>query len=117
MTSKIMYWIPRVLTIVFILFMTIFSLDVFGGDETFGAKMLGFLVHNIPVLIIIAILIIAWRQEIIGGALLMLAALTGTHYFHSFSGNPGSLVVLAPFFLTGILFILHQVLFPEKTKE
>ena len=116
MASKIMYWIPRVLTIIFILFMTMFSLDVFGGDESIGAKMLGFLIHNIPVLIIIAILIIAWRQEIIGGALLMLAALTGTHFYHSFAGNPWSLVVLAPFFFTGILFILHQVLFPGKKK-
>lgn len=115
--SKIMYWLPRVLTIIFILFMAMFSLDVFGGDESFGAKMLGFLIHNIPVLIIIVILIIAWRREIIGGALLMLAALAGTYFFHSFSGNPGSLVVIAPFFFTGILFILHQVLYPEKTKK
>ena len=116
MAAKIMYWLPRVLTIIFILFMGMFSLDSFGGDRSIGAKMLGFLIHNIPVLIITVILIIAWRREIIGGVLLMLAAFAGTLFFHSFSGNPGSLIVLAPFFFTGILFILHQVLFPDKKK-
>ena len=117
MAAKIMYWTPRVLTIIFILFMGMFSLDSFGGDKSVGAKMLAFFIHNIPVLIIITILIIAWRREILGGVLLMLAAFAGTLFFHSFSGNPGSLIVLAPFFFTGILFILNQVLYPEKKRK
>jgi len=116
MKSKIMYWLPRVLTIIFILFMGMFSLDVFEGNDSLGNKMLGFLMHNIPVLIIIVILIIAWRNEIIGGVLLMLAALTGSYFYHSFTGNPWSLVVLAPFFCTGILFVIHKLLYPENKK-
>jgi prepilin signal peptidase PulO-like enzyme (type II secretory pathway) len=111
MASKILYWIPRILTILSILFMTMFSFDVFGGNESFGMKMLGFLIHNIPVLILIAILIIAWKWEAAGGALFILASITGTLFFHSFSGNPGSLIVISPFLLTGILFILHYVFY------
>ncbi len=111
MKSTILYWIPRILTILSILFLTMFSLDSFGGNETFSAKMLGFLIHNIPVLILIAILIIAWKWEIAGGILFILASLAGFIYFHSFSGNPGSLVVIAPFLIVGILFILHYVLY------
>ena len=111
MKSKILYWIPRILTILSILFMTMFSLDAFGGNESFGAKMLGFLIHNIPVLILIAILIIAWKWEVEGGALFIIASIVGFIYFHSFSGNPGSLIVIAPFLIVGILFILHYVLY------
>jgi hypothetical protein len=111
MKSTILFWIPRILTILSILFMAMFSLDSFGGNETFGAKMLGFLIHNIPVLILIAILIIAWKREVAGGILFILASIVGFIYFHSFSGNPGSLVVIAPFFIVGILFILHSVLY------
>ena len=70
MISKILYWIPRILTIFAILFMTMFSFDVFGGNESFGLKMLGFLIHNIPVFILIAILIIAWKWEFAGGVFL-----------------------------------------------
>jgi len=47
-----------------------FSFDVFGGNESLGIKLLGFLVHNIPVLILVGILIIAWKWEMAGGALL-----------------------------------------------
>jgi hypothetical protein len=116
MKSRILYWIPRVLAIVSILFMGMFSLDVFGGDESFGMKMLGFLIHNIPVLIVTAILVIAWKWESAGGILFIVAFLTGTFFFHSFSGNPGSIIVIAPFLIIGILFILHGFLYPLKKK-
>jgi len=117
MISKILYWIPRILTIISILFMTMFSFDVFDGNDSFGMKMLGFVMHNIPVFILIAILIIAWKWEMAGGALFILASISGTVFFHSFSGNPGSLIVIAPFLLTGVLFILHNVLYPVNKNE
>jgi hypothetical protein len=96
--------------------MTLFSLDVFGGNDSLGAKMLGFLMHNIPVLIVLAVLIVAWKREIAGGILFILAFIAGTIFFRSFSGNPGSIVVIAPFLIAGILFILHGVLYPIKKK-
>jgi len=111
MISKILYWLPRFLAIISLLFMTVFSFDVFGGEESFGLKMIGFLIHNIPVLILTAILIIAWKWEVEGGALFIIASIVGFIYFHSFSGNPGSLIVIAPFLIVGILFILHSVLY------
>jgi len=114
MKSKILYWIPRILAILSILFMTIFSLDAFDGNESFGMKMLGFLMHNIPVLIILVILLIAWRWELAGGILFILAFVAGTIVFHSFIGNPASLIVITPFLITGILFILHNVLYPIR---
>jgi hypothetical protein len=116
MKSRLLYWIPRVLAIVSILFMAMFSLDAFAGNESFGMKMLGFLMHNIPVLIVTAILIIAWKWEVAGGILFILAFTAGTIFFHSFTGNPGSIVVIAPFLIIGILFILHGFLYPLKKK-
>lgn len=117
MISRILYWIPRILTIFAILFMTLFSLDVFGGNESFGLKILGFLLHNIPVFILIAILIIAWKWELAGGILFILASISGFVFFHSFTGNPGSIIVIAPFLLSGILFILHTVIYPVGGKK
>jgi prepilin signal peptidase PulO-like enzyme (type II secretory pathway) len=117
MISKILYWLPRFLAIISLLFMTVFSFDVFDGEESFGLKMIGFLIHNIPVLILVAVLIIAWRWEMAGGVLFILASISGTVFFHSFSGNPGSLIVIAPFLLTGLLFILHNFFYPLSKKE
>ena len=116
MKSRILYWIPRVLAIISILFMAMFSLDAFDGNESFGMKMLGFLMHNIPVLIVTAILVIAWKWEVAGGILFIIAFITGTIFFHSFTGNPGSIIVIAPFLIIGILFIFHGFLYPLKKK-
>ena len=110
MKLKILFWIPRILALIFILIMLMFSLDVFNAGESLGRMMLGFLVHNIPVLILLAILIIAWNWETAGGILFILASAYGFVFFHSFSGNPGSIIVIGPFLIIGILFIIHSVL-------
>ena len=114
MKEKLLYWIPRIFTIMAILFMMMFSFDVFSGNELLSRKLFGFLIHNIPVLILIGILIVAWRWEVIGGALFIIAFFVSAIYFRAFSGNPASLIVIAPFLVTGILFILHQILFGRK---
>lgn len=115
MKAKLLYWIPRILTIVAILFMLMFSFDVFGGNESLGRKLLGFLMHNIPVLILIGVLIIAWKWEIFGGVLFIVAFVASCFLFRSFSGNPGSLIVTTPFLITGILFILHHVIYGSSS--
>jgi hypothetical protein len=114
MKEKALYWIPRIFTILAILFMMMFSIDVFSGNEPLGRKLLGFLMHNIPVWILIGILIVAWRWEFIGGMLFVMAFIAGSLFFRSFSGNPGSLTVLVPFLITGILFILHYYLYRRR---
>lgn len=111
MVSRLLYWIPRIFTILAIFFMMMFSLDAFEGDEPLGKKIIGLLIHNIPVFILIIILVIAWKRELIGGVLFILAFIAGGVFFKSFSGNPGSLVVISPFFVTGGLFILHHIFY------
>lgn len=110
MILKILYWTPRILALLSILFMTMFSFDIFDGNETIGMKIVGFLMQNIPVFILIAILVIAWKKELAGGILFIAATVFGAFFYNSFSGNPGSLIILLPFFLTGVFFIIHYVL-------
>lgn len=113
MASKFLFWFPRALTIMAILFMMLFSFDAFEGDESFGRKIIGFLIHNIPVFILTLILLIAWKRELIGGILLILASLAASVFFKVFSGNYAALIIIAPFFLTGVLFIINHYLFGE----
>lgn len=114
MTERLLYWIPRIFTILAIIFMMMFSLDMVGGNEELGKKLLGLLIHNIPALILIAVLIIAWKWEIAGGVLFIIAFIGMAIFFNSFSGNPGSIVVIAPFLITGILFLLHHQIYGKK---
>ena len=114
MKKTALFWIPRIIGIHAIAFMVMFSIDVFGGNEPLTKKLLGFLIHNIPALILIAALIIAWKREFIGGILFIVSFLAGCYFFKSFAGNLGSLVVISPFLLIGILFILNSAITKKK---
>jgi hypothetical protein len=110
MILRILYWFPRILAILAILFMMMFSLDVFDGEEPIGRQLLGFLAHNIPAFILIIVLAIAWKYEIIGGMIFVLLFIALGIFFKTFTGNSGSLIILIPFLLAGAMFILHHFL-------
>jgi len=105
-------WMPRILSIVFILFLMIFSLDVF--EPGLGAReiAIGLFMHNIPALILLAVVVISWKHEIVGGVVFILAGIAyiammlatgrfGVGMWLSF------LIIAGPAFLIGILFILN----------
>lgn len=117
MMNKILYWTPRALGILAILFMMMFSIDCFGEYPELGKKLLCFLMHNIPAFIVVLVLIIAWRWELVGGILFILVSLAGSIYFNGFGKNWGVLPIMAPFLVTGILFILHYSLYLRKDKN
>lgn len=108
---KLIYWAPRIMSILFILFLALFSLDVFGNGYSFWDTILGLLMHNIPVFILTIILIISWKYEIVGGIAFCLAGLiyiilllTGPNFeWYMLSW---SLTISGPAFLAGILFFI-----------
>ncbi|NOU47716.1 MAG: hypothetical protein HOO86_11735 [Bacteroidales bacterium] len=110
MVKNVLYWTPRILGILAILFMMMFSLDCFEGDYSFNEKLTCLFMHNLPSLGCILLLIIAWKWELIGGLLFILISIAMAIFFKSFAGNPASLVVISPFLITGILFIVHHQL-------
>lgn len=65
--NKFVYWTPRILSIIFILFLALMSLDIFEGNYGFLGTILGLFIHNIPAMILLIILIISWKQEVVGG--------------------------------------------------
>jgi len=102
-----LFWIPRVLAIIFIGFLSLFALDVFSGEATLFQKLLGFLMHLIPSFILIIVLMISWRKPIIGGIMFMV--LGGAFSVH-FRIYPSELLtfLIIPFSLIaiGILFVV-----------
>jgi hypothetical protein len=111
--NKYVYWIPRILSILLILFLTIFSWDVFDENLGFWGTVLGLLIHNIPVIILLGILIISWKYEIVGGIAFILAGMaqivlslmrnTIDHWYVTLSF---ALILVVPAFLIGILFLV-----------
>jgi glucose-6-phosphate-specific signal transduction histidine kinase len=101
-----LFWAPRLLTILFILFMSLFALDVFGEGYGFRETLLALFMHLIPHMVAIGILVLAWRWEWIGTVLF---AALGLFYIISTGGRfdlTTYLIVSGPLFLVSILFFV-----------
>ncbi len=106
MKKTALSWIPRIIGVAVILFLVTFSMDAFEGNEPIGLKLLGFLMHNIPALLLAGALIVAWKWEMVGGIIFIVFFLAGCYFFRSFAGNPASLAVTSPVLVAGILLVL-----------
>ena len=99
--KKIVYWMPRVLAILFTLFIMMFSLDVFDGTSSLTDQLIGFFMHNLPVYGIILVIVLAWKKDIIGMIGFALIAI-GLFMMVMGSNQPsGSAVNPAVFFISG----------------
>jgi hypothetical protein len=67
--------IPKIAGMLFVAFLALFSLDVISPESSIGQILLGLLIHNIPVFILLATLLIAWRHEIVGAVVFALAGI------------------------------------------
>ena len=125
--NKFVYWTPRLLSMLFICFLALFSLDVFDGNYGFWGTLVGLFMHNIPVFILSIILLISWKHEIVGGVvfifagLLYIATMARNMLTNPFEGYmlSYSLIIAGPAFFIGILFLVNwykrkRKLVPEK---
>lgn len=71
--SKFVYWTPRILSIIFITFLALMSLDVFDMELSFWQAIGALFMHSIPALILLIVLLISWKREIVGGIIFILA--------------------------------------------
>lgn len=98
--KKFLYWLPRVLAILFIGFISLFALDVFTEPQWF----LALIMHLIPSFVLIIATAIAWKHEFVGGWL-FLGAGGILLYLSGFE----SWIVSSPAFLIGGLFLLSKL--------
>lgn len=73
--AAIIHWTPRIASIVIIFFITLFSLDVFGEGGTLLEQLGAFVMHSIPSLVLIGLLIFAWRRPVVGFIAFLIAGL------------------------------------------
>lgn len=65
--KQILHYSPRILSILFCLFIMMFSFDVFEGDNSIFEMLIGFFMHNLPVFGMAIITFFAWNNDLIGG--------------------------------------------------
>lgn len=120
-------WLPRILAMVIIFLVSLFALDSFEGDFSIWRKLLGFFIHLIyPSLVFLAILILAWRRELLGGILWIIASLILSWIVFKINyldNDPARrtllplLLIGLPLISVGLLFILSHYLKEKSNPE
>lgn len=105
---KYLYWAPRIISVVFILFLSLFALDVFIPGKSLNYYVIALFMHLLPNILLIILLIFAWRYEKLGGLLFIAAGIVFTVLFNTYEYYLNFLVVSFPLFLVGGLFLLHN---------
>ena len=101
MTKKWLFWLPRILGIVFPIFISTFALDVFGAGYLWYEVIMALLVHLVPTYIAVAILLIAWKWPQIGSLFYFAAGLFYFLMVWQIENWIAILLITGPLFLTG----------------
>jgi hypothetical protein len=112
------HWLPRIVCILAILFISLFAADAFSPGLTLWQQLGVFLIHLIPSFVLLAILLVAWKWELIGGIIFSVIGLGLSPFVFmlNYKRNHFSigaslgvvLVITIPFVVVGILFMISH---------
>lgn len=104
--EKYLLWSPRIIALAFAALLALFALDAFEMNKSLAEQVGGFLIHLLPAFATIAILAVAWKYRVVGGFLFLLLGIVFTFYFGTASKISTFLLISAPLFAAGILFLI-----------
>lgn len=122
---KILHWLPRIICILAILFISLFAADSFAPELNFWPQIGVFFIHLIPSFILMGILIISWKRELFGGIFftaigLLLSPFIFTMNYKMNHSIGMSLSIIAlitlPFVIVGVLFLMSYFI-KKKNKK
>ncbi|MDN3655337.1 hypothetical protein QWZ08_06865 [Ferruginibacter paludis] len=112
------HWIPRIICIIAIGFVSVFAADAFESNHSVWQQLLTFFIHLVPSFILIGFLYVSWKWEFAGGILFTAVGIIMTPiiFLHNYNTNHFSLVqcmeiillITFPFIIAGILFIISH---------
>lgn len=122
---NIIHWLPRILCILTILFISIFAFDAFDPALTIWQQLAGLFIHLIPSFLLIILLLIAWKWEKTGGIIFMIIGIVMSPilFQHNYNMNHSLwvsleiiLMITFPILIVGILFIVSDLLKKKQMK-
>lgn len=104
---KILYWAPRILGILYILFLAIFALDVFIPGETMSFYLIALFMHLIPNFVLLVLLLISWRNEKSGALLFAVSFTVLLFMFWDKNAFVMQLLLFSPLLIISLLFFIY----------
>jgi hypothetical protein len=103
--ATIIHWAPRIAAMMIIFFMSLFSLDVFGMGASPLEVLGALLMHNIPSILMIILLVFAWKRPVVGFVAFLIAAIAFAFFFvRDLYALPNLLLFVFPILLIASLF-------------
>ena len=103
-SRRFLFWAPRTLCVLFAMFVSMFALDVFREDYSFGETVFALCIHLAPGGLILAILAISRRWERAAGTFLI--AIGIWYILSNRSHWDWCLTIGGPAILAGSLFVI-----------
>ncbi len=107
MSRKLIFYLPRILSLLFVGFISLFALDVFGAYH--GIELvIALLMHLLLPLALLVLVAFAWRYGLVGAA-----AFVGFAVFYAWQAreHPSSMLLLSgPSLIVGLLYFLDWYL-------
>lgn len=104
--GSLLFWAPRLLALLFALFISLFALDVFDEGLGLGGTILALSIHLLPTIAVLAVLVLAWRWEWVGAVayfslgILYLVVAWGRFHWSAYA------TITGPLFLIGLMFFI-----------
>lgn len=111
--ERFLYWISRILAVLFIAFLCLFSFDGF-TEFTGWESVLGIIIHlAVPIVVLIGTLL-AWKRDLVGtiiflGFAIYYVGMVGLDRHWSWH-----LAISGPALLISILFFVHWILYRKE---
>ena len=106
--KQTMFWSPRIAAILFVLFLSLFALDIFEMDLTIGETIIGLFIHLIPTILMTIALVLAWRWEWVGTVVFAGWAIFYVFTAHGFHWTVYAIIAGIPFVI-GIFFLFDWI--------
>ena len=100
-----LHWTPRIVLILLIAFFLLMGLDVFEMPGTLTERLLGYLIHSIPAIILILLLVLAHRNVTRAGVACILIAIIGFFFFQTYQNIVAFIIVTGLPLLIGGVFL------------
>ena len=102
---KVIHWLPRILSIAFVLFLSLFALDVF-TEYSGWDLVLALFMHLMPSLVFLAVVAISWKYDLVGA--IVFFAFAVFYIYAAGFGGPWTwyAFISGPSFIVAIFFFI-----------
>lgn len=105
-THQTIIWTPRVISVLYALFLGLFALDVFEGGRGLTDQLPALAIHLIPSALILLVLAISWNREWLGGVIFVVLGISYIALVYGKFDWSVFVIIAGPLILTGILFLI-----------